>query len=99
MSTTVVQEEKCRRNNTNGIITITSPHENAIVTCSSVLSSAKMHGGKLSPKYALFGVRDQEVSFWGASTIFLGWYAEKEQIAKEILEIQSAIAKDALFIT
>lgn len=89
----------CRKFKTNkkrktiitGTITITSPNENAIATCYKVISSGKMHGGKLSPQYALFGFSNGIASFWGEPTIFLGWYANKEQITKEISEIQNAI--------
>ena len=97
MSTKIVQEDVQnigKKNDATGTITITSPHENVIVTCNSVLSSAKMQGGKSSPKYALFCICDNEkslASFFGKSTIFLGWYAEKEQITKEIAEIHNAM--------
>ena len=50
-----------------------------------------MLGGKSSPKYALFGVSNGVSSFWGEPTTFLGWYADKEQITKEVSEIQNAI--------
>ena len=50
-----------------------------------------MHGGKSSPQYALFGVSEGITSFWGEPTTFLGWYADKEQITKEIAEIHNAI--------
>ena len=62
-----------------------------IVTCYKVSSSGKMLGGKSSPKYALFGVSNGVSSFWGEPTTFLGWYADKEQITKEVSEIQNAI--------
>lgn len=74
-----------------GTIIITSPHENVITTCYKVISSGKMGGSKTAPKYALFGVSPGTSSFWGEPTTFLGWYADKEQISKEILEIQHAI--------
>ena len=78
--------------NVTGAITITSPNENVIATCYKVLSSGKMRGGKSSPKYALYGVSNGISSFWGEPTTFLGWYADKEQITKEVAEIQKAIA-------
>lgn len=91
MSTEIVQEANSKNTNVTGIITITSPHENVIVTCYKVLSSGKMLGGKSAPQYALFGVSNGISSFWGEPTAFLGWYADKEQITKEISEIQKAI--------
>ena len=75
MSTKIVQEDvenTGKKNDVTGTITIASPHENVIVTCNAVLSSAKMSGGKSSPKYALFGVCDNGTSlasFFGKSTI------------------------------
>lgn len=76
-----------------GTITITSPHENAIVTCNTVLSSQKMSNSKSAPQYALFAVRDGSPSYFtGPSTSFLGWYADKEHVTQEITEIQSAIS-------
>ena len=78
--------------NVTGTIIITSPHENVIAPCCKVLSSRKMSGGKSSPQYALFGVHNGTPSFFGGeSTTFLGWYANKEQITKEVSEIQNAI--------
>ncbi len=91
MSTEIAQETNDKNTNVAGTIIITSPYENVIVTCNKVLTSGKMHGGKLSPKYALFGVSNGISSFWGEPTTFLGWYANEEQITKEISEIQNAI--------
>ncbi len=91
MSTEIAQELDSKNTNVTGTIVITSPHENVIATCYKVLSSGKMFGGKSSPQYALFGVNNSISSFWGEPTTFLGWYADKELVAKEILEIQNAI--------
>lgn len=91
MSVEIAQEANDKNTNVTGTITITSPHENVIATCYKVLSSGKMLGGKSSPQYALFGVSNGIASFWGEPTTFLGWYADKEQITKEISEIQNAI--------
>lgn len=92
MSSEVVQTANDKGTKLTGTITITSPNENVIATCYKVLSSGKMHGAKSSPKYALFGVSNSISSFWGEPTTFLGWYADKEEITKEVAEIQSAIA-------
>ncbi|MBQ3567507.1 MAG: helix-turn-helix transcriptional regulator [Anaerotignum sp.] len=91
MSTEIAQGTNTQNTNTTGTITITSPHENVIVTCYKVSSSGKMLGGKGSPQYALFGVSNGVSSFWGEPTTFLGWYADEEQITKEISDIQNAI--------
>ena len=91
MSTELAKEANNKNTNVTGKITITSPNENVIVTCYKVSSSGKMLGGKSSPKYALFGVSNGVSSFWGEPTTFLGWYASKEQITKEVTEIQHAI--------
>jgi len=73
-----------------GKLTIVSPNENVITSCYKVASSGKMYGGKKSPHYALFGVGSGSTQ-WGETTTFLGWYADKEQITKEIGAIQHAI--------
>ena len=79
--------------NISGSIVITSPHENVIANCYKVASSGKMRGGKSSPKYALFGVDRGGSPFWGEPTAFLGWYADKEMISKEIEAIHEAISQ------
>ncbi len=76
-----------------GKIVITSPYENVIANCYKVIASQKMRGGKASPQYALFGVSDAGVSLWGETTTFLGWYADQQQIAKEVRAIQDAIGQ------
>ena len=49
------------------------------------------HQNKL-PKYCLDNAKEGTYSFWGDEpTTFLGWYADKEQITKEISEIHNAI--------
>lgn len=73
-----------------GTITITSPTENAIAPCCKVMSSGNMKGGKASPQYALFGA-SREGAFGGEASTFLGWYADREEISKEILDIQRAM--------
>lgn len=91
MATEISQQSTDHKGNVTGQITITSPHENVIATCYKVLSTGKMQGGKSSPQYALFGIGMGTPSFWGEPTTFLGWYANKEQITKEITEIHNAI--------
>ncbi len=75
-----------------GTITITSPTENVIATCCKVMSSGRMKGGKTSPQYALFGV-SRGGTLGRESTTFLGWYANREEISKEILDIQRAMER------
>ena len=84
-------EEKER--NVTGKIVITSPHENVIANCYKIATSGKMHGGKDSPQYILFGVDRGGSNFWGEPTTFLGWYASEEEISKEIQEIYKAISQ------
>ena len=82
-----------KNENISGSIVITSPHENVIATCCKVAATGKMHGGKGSPQYGLFGVDRGGSSFWGEPTTFLGWYANEEQLSKEIAQIYNAISK------
>ena len=72
-------------------ITIISSIENVIVTCNKIQSSSKYKGGEDSPQYALFGSDESNATVFGANNTFLGWYADKEQISKEIMEIKEAI--------
>lgn len=74
-----------------GTITISSPHEHTVVSCRNVISSPKFKGGKRSPKYALFACHDAAPSFFGPSSTFLGWYANEEDLEKEISEINAAL--------
>lgn len=92
LMSTEIAKQTSNKANVTGTIVITSPHENVIATCYKVSSSGKMLGGKSSPQYSLFGVSKGIASFGGEPTTFLGWYADKEQITKEITEIQKAIA-------
>ena len=92
METEIPQQSINSKGNVTGQITITSPYENVITTCYKVIASGKMHGGKSSPQYALFGVNNGISRFGDEPTTFLGWYADKEQLTKEISEIHKAIA-------
>lgn len=91
MSAEIARGNDINNTNVTGCITITSPYENVIVNCHKVSSSQKMKGGKKSPQYALFGFDNGHTSFWGETAAFLGWYTDKEQITKEITDIQNAI--------
>ena len=91
MSTEFAQKSSNEQRREDGLITITSPTENVIATCHKVMSSGKMGGGKSSPKYALFGASNGIDIFGGESRTFLGWYANEDEISKEIKEIHSAI--------
>ena len=91
MATEITQESNTKKQNVTGKITITSPIERVIATCHKVVSSQKMSSGKSSPQYALFGKIEGNGIFGEEPTTFLGWYADKEQITKEISEIHNAI--------
>ena len=91
MATEVTQESNAQKQNVKGTITITSPFEHVIATCHKVVASEKMSGGKSSPQYALFGTSEGKEFFGGEPTTFLGWYANEEDISKEIIEIHDAI--------
>ena len=47
--------------------------------------------GQDSPKYALFAQDQNEHSFWGATSTFLGWYMTEESVMKEMEEIRQAL--------
>ena len=91
MSTEFAQKSSNDQRREEGLITITSPTENVIATCHKVVSSGKMGGGKSSPKYALFGASNGIDIFGGESRTFLGWYANEDEISKEIKEIHNAV--------
>ncbi len=91
MSTEISRGAAPEASRVTGTILISSPHENVVVSCYKVQSTQKMMGGKKAPQYALFGVSNGVVSFWGEPTTFLGWYADQESLAKEVSEIQQAM--------
>ena len=93
MSVEMNRDAGGKSENRSGLIVITSPHENVIATCYKVAASGKMRGGKGSPQYAMFGMDRGGSNFWGEPTTFLGWYANEEQLSKEIEEIHNAILK------
>ena len=93
MSVDTNRDTDVKSHNIPGLIVITSPHENVIATCYKVAASGKMRGGAGSPQYALYGVDRGGSSYWGEPTAFLGWYANKEQLSKEITEIHRAISQ------
>ena len=91
MATEMARENAAEPDKATGMITISSPHEHMVVKCSKVTSSPKFKGGKNSPQYALFAGFDSGGLFGGTQSAFLGWYANSEQLEKEISEIQDAI--------
>ena len=93
MSVEMTRDAAARANALPGLIVITSPHENVIATCYKVAASGKVRGGAGSPQYALYGVDRGGSSYWGEPTAFLGWYANEEQLSKEITEIHRAISQ------
>ena len=91
MATEIRQESNTKKQNATGKITITSPVEHVIATCHKVVSSQKMSGGKSSPQFALFGKSEGNGIFGDEPATFLGWYANENDISKEIMEIHDAI--------
>ena len=91
MLSEVSERSAADREGGGGMIVILSPNEKAAVTCSKVMASGKMRGGKRAPQYALFGASGTGSAFWGEPTTFLGWYANEEQITREMEEICAAI--------
>ena len=99
MSFEIVRDTRVKGEKGSGLIVITSPHENVIATCYKVAASGKMRGGRNSPQYALFGIDRGVSNFWGEPTTFLGWYANEEQISKEMTEIHRAISQGVKMYT
>ena len=93
MALEIAKEGREERSRTTGTILISSPYENVVVSCYKVGSSGKMLGGEGSPQYFLFGVSGGGTSFWGEPTTFLGWYADRASISKEVEEIREALLK------
>ena len=91
MATEITQNSNTEKQNVTGTITITSPVEHVIAICHKVVASGKMSGGKSSPQYALFGKSEGQGMFGEEPTAFLGWYANENDISKEITEIHDAI--------
>jgi transcriptional regulator with XRE-family HTH domain len=74
-----------------GKITIKSYDGKSIINCYKVLASHVMYKARFDePKYWLIGVN--EGAFWGERSVVLGWYADEEQINKEMDEIAEAIS-------
>ena len=91
LDTEITQAPNTSKPYVTGKITITSPVEHVIATCHKVIASGKMSGGKSSPQYALFGKSEGSGFFGDEPTTFLGWYANENDISKEIAEIHDAI--------
>ena len=91
METEIAPKPNPQIQNVTGMITITSPIEHVIATCHKVVSSQKMSGGKASPQYVLFGKSEGKGLFGEEPSTFLGWYADENDISKEIAEISDAI--------
>ena len=70
-------------------ISIRAPLSGAIVFCRKILSSGEYYSRK-GPKFALMG-SDGSASFWGESTSFLGWYADRETLQREMDAIAAAM--------
>lgn len=72
-----------------GKIAIKSHDSKSIVSCYKVISSPIFNSKNDEPKYMLNGING--VSFWGESSTLLGWYANTENIQKEIEAILAAL--------
>ena len=70
-------------------ISIRAPISGAIVFCRKILSSGEYYSRK-GPKFALMG-SDGSASFWGENTAFLGWYADRETLQREMAAIAAAM--------
>lgn len=70
-------------------ITIHSPINGSLAFCRKILSSGE-YSGRRGPKFALMG-SDGSVSLWGENTSFLGWYADRETLKKEMDAIAAAM--------
>lgn len=64
MSVEIKHDAGVKDESRSGLIVITSLYENVITTCYKVAASSKMHGGKNSPQYILFGVDRDGSNFW-----------------------------------
>ncbi len=91
MDAGITRERAGEPEKATGTITISSPHEHVVTRCSKVMSSPRFKGGKNAPRYALFAAHENDVSLFGPQNTFLGWYANAEQLEKEIAEIQDAL--------
>lgn len=79
---------------TDGKISIYSPFENVVVRCEKIAASQQFKGGVNEPQYALFAADGVNTSLLGGgeNRTFIGWYKDSETLAKEMDEINNAIA-------
>lgn len=73
-----------------GAIAIMTFDKENMVRCRSVRSSQVVGNGK-GPKYVLLGIKGS--GLLGEKTEILGWYADKEQIRREIESIRLAMSR------
>ena len=73
-----------------GAIAIMTFDKENMVRCQSVRSSQVVGNGK-GPKYVLLGIKGS--GLLGEKTEILGWYADKEQIRREIESIRLAMSR------
>ncbi|BCN31883.1 helix-turn-helix domain-containing protein [Anaeromicropila herbilytica] len=90
----LTEKQKTSLNNIvvpTGKITIKSYDGKTIVNCYKVLASKVMYKARVDePKYWLIGINSGD--FWGEKSIVLGWYANEEEIKKEMDETAEAIS-------
>lgn len=77
-----------------GRILISSFDKKSIVNCCKINSSYVFATKANDPKYALFGI--DGTSLFGDNSTILGWYADKESIQKEMVEIMQAMKQGQL---
>ncbi len=87
------KENEIKTISSDGKISIFSPFENIIVRCNKVASTQQFKGKHNEPEYALF-VADEGISFLGGENrTIIGWYKNKDDIAKETEEIYKAVSE------
>lgn len=77
----------------DGKISVFSPFENVIVRCSKVAASQQFKGKHNEPQYALFTADDTGSLLGGENRTIIGWYKNKDDIAKETEEIYKAVSE------
>ena len=75
----------------DGKITIYSPFENVVIRCEKIASSQQYKAGADEPQYALFAADGNTSLLSGENRTIIGWYKDRESLAKEMAEINKAL--------